>query len=164
MSDPYIGELKLISFNFAPRGWALCNGQLMPINQYQALYSVLGTQYGGDGVTTFALPNMQGRMPIHQGQGFSVGNSGGEATHVLSGNEMPTHNHPALAQSTANTGSPTGAEWAASTEATYASTPSGVMAAGAVSNAGGNQPHENRPPYLVLNWAVALEGIFPSRP
>ncbi|SHG49463.1 Microcystin-dependent protein [Jatrophihabitans endophyticus] len=165
MSDPYIGEIKTVSFNFAPSGWALCNGQTLPINQNQALFAVLGIQYGGDGVTTFRLPNLQGRIPVHQGRGFVVGNAGGEAGHVLTNNEMPAHVHPAMAQSTASTpgASPAGSVWATAAEAGYAPAPNALMAPGAVSDYGSNQPHENRPPYLVLNFIISLQGVYPSR-
>jgi microcystin-dependent protein len=166
MSDPYIGEVKLISFNFPPKGWAFCNGQLLPINQNQALFSILGTMYGGNGQTTFALPNLQARMPIHQGinQGsYTVGQNGGETAHTLTINEMPAHLHPAVAQSANNGPSPAGGIWAGSTAATFAPTPSLTMSPAAVANTGGSQPHENMPPYLVLNYVIALVGIFPSR-
>src|SRR3954452_4291776 len=101
MSDPYIGEIKVISFNYPPKGWAFCNGQLLPINQNQALFSILGTMYGGNGQTNFALPNMQGRMPISWGQSYNVGQNGGEVAHTLTVAEMPAHNHPAMGSSTA---------------------------------------------------------------
>jgi microcystin-dependent protein len=168
MSDPYIAEIKLISFNFPPRGWAFCNGQLLPINQNQALFSILGTMYGGDGRVNFALPNLQGRVPIHQGnnQGFyNVGQNGGEYAHTLTINELPTHVHPPVAQSAAsNPGmSPRGAIWATAPSNAFAPTPTTNLNPKAVSTVGGSQPHENTPPYLVLNYVIALTGIFPSR-
>lgn len=166
MSDPFIGEIKVISFNFAPKGWAFCNGQLLPINQNQALFSILGTMYGGNGQTNFALPNFQGKMPIHQGQNFTVGQTGGEVAHTLTINEMPAHNHPAQGQSVnATTGiSPANSVWAASSQQNpYAPTPNVPMSPAAIGNAGGSQPHNNEAPYLVLNFVIALVGIFPSR-
>ncbi len=163
MSDPFIGEIKVISFNFPPKGWAFCNGQLLPINQNQALFSILGTTYGGDGRTTFALPNFQGRMPVHQGQGFTLGQRGGEAAHTLTINEMPAHNHPAMAATTATVGSPATAVWAPPGVVAYSNNPNGTMAAAAIGNAGGSQPHNNEAPYLVLNFIIALVGIFPSQ-
>jgi microcystin-dependent protein len=169
MSDPYIGEIKLIAFTYPPRGWAFCNGQILPIAQNQALFSILGTMYGGNGVTTFALPNMQGRMPVHQGinQGvYNVGQAAGEVTHTLTVNEMPAHLHPAVAQSTpSNPGtSPAGAIWATAQSAVaFAPAPNTTMNPAAVANTGGSQPHQNLPPYLVLNFVIALVGIFPSR-
>ena len=164
MSDPFIGEIKLVAFNFPPNGWAFCNGQLLPINQNQALFSILGTMYGGDGRVNFALPNLQGRIPLHQGSGLGVGQAGGEASHVLAINEMPAHTHPAQGQ-TANAttlGNPTNAVWAASPEAPFAATPSVAMAPAAIASAGNSQPHENQAPYLVLNFVIALVGLFPS--
>jgi microcystin-dependent protein len=168
MSDPYIGEIKLISFNYPPKGWAFCNGQLLPINQNQALFSILGTMYGGNGQTNFALPNLQGRVPIHQGinQGsYNVGQVGGETSHTLTINELPAHIHPAVAQSTpTNPGAtPVNSIWAATPTAAFASSPNITMNPAAVANTGGSQPHENMPPYLVLNFVIALVGIFPSR-
>jgi microcystin-dependent protein len=164
MSDPYIGEIKVISFNFPPKGWAFCNGQLLPINQNQALFSILGTMYGGNGQTNFALPNLQARMPIHQGNGYTVGQVGGERTHVLTVNEMPTHGHAATAAASANGASPTGTTWAPADGALeYFPTPNTAMSANALANAGGSQPHENEAPYLVLNFVIALVGVFPSR-
>jgi microcystin-dependent protein len=165
MSEPYIGEIKVVSFNFPPRGWAFCNGQLLPINQNQALFSILGTMYGGDGRTNFALPNLQGRIPLHQGAGYNVGQAAGEAAHTLITSEMPTHLHPAVAQSAAtNPGvSPAGAIWAQAPAAAYAPAPNVQMNPAAVQNSGASQPHENQAPFLVLNFIIALVGIFPSR-
>ena len=169
MSDPYIGEIKLISFNYPPRGWAFCNGQLLPINQNQALFSILGTMYGGNGQTNFALPNMQGRVPLHQGvsQGsYTVGQAAGELAHTLTINELPAHPHPAVAQSAAggpNPGSPAGAIWATAPNVAFAPAPNTPMNPAAVSTTGNSQPHPNQPPYLVLNYVIALVGIFPSR-
>lgn len=166
MSEPFIGEVKVISFNFPPRGWAFCNGQTLPISQNQALFAILGTTYGGDGISTFMLPNLQGRMPIHAGRGYSIGNVGGETSHTLTINEMPAHNHPAMAQSVAsNPGSnPASSVWAAYTQPLFNNTANTTMSPSAVGNAGANLPHQNLPPYLVLNYVIALVGIFPSRP
>lgn len=164
MSDPFIGEIKVISFNFPPRGWAFCNGQLLQINQNQALFSILGTTYGGDGRVTFALPNFQGRMPVHQGQGFNIGQQGGEAAHTLTINELPAHNHPAMAAGTANGASPNGTVWAPADGAPEYSTSSNTaMSPTAIANSGSSQPHDNQAPYLVLNFIIALVGIYPSR-
>jgi microcystin-dependent protein len=165
MSDPYIGEIKVISFNFPPKGWAFCNGQLLAINQNQALFSILGTMYGGDGRINFGLPNLQGRIPLHQGSGYVVGQAAGEAAHTLTTLEMPTHVHPAVAQSApSNPGvSPAGAIWAQAPAVAYAPAPNIQMNPAAVQNSGGSQPHENQAPYLVLNFIIALVGIFPSR-
>jgi microcystin-dependent protein len=164
MSDPFIGEIKVISFNFPPQGWAFCNGQLLPINQNQALFSILGTTYGGDGRVTFGLPNFQGRIPIHQGQGFNLGQQGGEVAHTLTINEMPAHNHPAMGTSTANGSSPNGTVWAPADGALeYYAAPNTTMNPAAIANTGGSQPHTNEAPYLVLNFIIALVGIFPSQ-
>jgi microcystin-dependent protein len=165
MSEPFIGEIKLVSFNFAPRGWAFCNGQLLPISQNQALFSILGTTYGGDGITTFALPNLQGRMPIHDGPSNVLGQSGGEAAHTLTTAEIPLHNHPANAQTVAsNPGStPASSVWATSNASMFGTSSDTTLNATTVANAGGGQPHENQAPYLVLTFVIALQGIFPSR-
>lgn len=179
MDDPYIGELLLISFNFAPKGWALCNGQLLPINQNQALFSLLGTMYGGNGQTTFALPDLRGRAPIHMGNGFTEGQRGGEENHTISIAEMAAHTHvmqgdavtaaasnfnvPALNRSL---GQSIGVPASGSTfvENIYdTAVPGAAMAAGTVGNTGGSQPHNNMQPYLVMNWIIALVGIFPSQ-
>lgn len=166
MSTPFMGELKLISFGFAPKGWALCNGQQLPINQNQALFSLLGTMYGGNGQTTFALPDLRGRTPIHVGAGFTQGQAGGQEAHTITMSEMPAHTHQvqgSTATGTVNTG--TGNSFGVSQVPVYA--PSGgavtTIEPSSVTNIGGSQPHENRQPFLVLNFAIALQGIFPSR-
>jgi microcystin-dependent protein len=164
MGTPYLGEIKVISFNFPPKGWAFCNGQLLPINQNQALFSILGTTYGGNGQTNFALPNLQGRSPNYTGQGFNLGQLGGEVTHTLNNSEMPQHVHPVSAvASTGTQVSPINNVWAAATSGAYAAAGTTAMLPQALALAGGSQPHENMPPYLVLNFIIALQGIFPSR-
>jgi len=164
MSEPFLGELKIVSWNFPPKGWAFCNGQLLPINQNQALFSILGTTYGGDGRTTFALPNLQGRTPVHVGNGLSLGELGGENSHTLVTTEMPAHNHvPSASASTSNASSPLSNFWGNAGLASYAPAPNTTMSAPALSNTGGGQPHENMSPYLVLNIVIALQGIFPSQ-
>jgi microcystin-dependent protein len=160
----YLGEIRLVAFGFAPRGWALCNGQVLPINQNQALFSVLGTTYGGNGVSTFALPDLQGRTPLHAGGNVVLGAKGGEETHTLTVAEMSGHAHPALASSnTADQSNPVNNYWTVSTSyTTYSSKPNEAMAPQAVGSVGG-QPHPNLSPYLTLNFVIALQGIFPSR-
>ena len=169
MSEPFLGEVKVVSFNFAPKGWAMCNGQLLPINQNQALFSILGTTYGGDGRVNFALPNLTGSVPIHVGNGNVLGQKGGEQAHTLILSEMPTHVHlePAINSpgdtSTAQN-SPLGKNLAVTANATYAAGASLTpINAAAVLNVGGSQPHENMQPYLVLTFIIALQGIFPSQ-
>jgi microcystin-dependent protein len=166
MSTPFIGELKLVSFNFPPKGWSACNGQLLAINQNQALFSLLGTYYGGNGIQTFALPNMQGRTPISMGNGFTIGQVAGEESHTLLAAETPAHSHTVNANSgTATTNAPGGNYLAATTAGFYAAAAqaSGTLNSQSVTTSGGSQPHENRQPYLVMNWVIALAGIFPSR-
>lgn len=170
MSEPFIAEIKIFSFSFAPKGWALCNGQLLPIAQNQALFSILGTTYGGNGQTNFALPNLQGRTPIHSNSAFPQGLAAGEATHTLTIAEMPAHPHFLLAQAPPNgdqnTNNPSGAYLTNSSPAeVYTSNISALtsLRADAVSNYGGSQPHNNMQPYLTLNFCIALVGIFPSR-
>jgi microcystin-dependent protein len=163
MSEPFLGEIKIVSFNFPPKGWAFCNGSLMSIQQNQALFAILGTTYGGNGTTTFGLPNLQGRTPFHVGQGIVLGEQGGEQTHTLNISELPAHTHVPIASSAAPTlGSASGNSWAA-TNNLYNSTPNKTMNPASVPALGGNQPHENMSPYLVLNFIIALQGIFPSR-
>ena len=167
MSTPFLGELRVVSFNFPPKGWAFANGQLLPINQNQALFSLMGTFYGGDGRVNFALPNLQGRASVHQGNGFTLGQAGGEAAHTLTTPELPAHTHTVSAGSgVAKLASPANATWATTTNGLdlYAASADVALAPGSVglSTTGGGQPHENEPPYLVLSVIIALQGIFPS--
>jgi microcystin-dependent protein len=162
MGTPFLGEVKIVSFNFAPRGWALCNGQLLPINQNQALFSILGTTYGGNGQTNFALPNLQGRVPVYVGQGISLGQSAGEQTHTLTQAEMPAHTHlPNANSGAANQGSAANNFWSGT--GSYAAQPNNTMNPAGITPTGGSQPHNNMTPYLTLNFVIALQGIFPSR-
>lgn len=166
MAEPFLSEVRIMSFEFAPKGWALCNGQLLPINQNQALFSLLGTTFGGDGRVNFALPDLRGRSPIHVGSGHTLGERGGEQAHTLSIAELPTHTHVANAtsvQATANTPA-TNLMLAQSTPQSLYGAPSNLaaMAAQAVVNAGGSQAHLNMQPFLTLNFCIALQGIFPS--
>lgn len=164
MAEPFLSEIRLYSFSFAPKGWALCNGQLLPINQNQALFSLLGTTYGGDGRVNFALPNLQGRVPIHVGSGHTLGESAGEQSHTLSIAEMPQHTHIPRASS-ANADAPVpGNNLLASANNLYGA-PSNLTALhpASVSNVGGSQAHLNMQPFLTINFCIALQGIFPSR-
>ena len=163
MSEPFLGEIKIISWNFPPKGWAFCNGQLLPINQNQALFSILGTTYGGDGRVTFGLPNLQGRTPVHVGNGISLGELGGETSHTINISEMPAHNHvPVASSNNASLPSPVGNFWAPAGQVIYSANPNAAMDPGDILPTGGSQPHENMSPYLVLNFIIALQGIFPS--
>lgn len=165
MSDPFLGEVKIMSFVFAPKGWALCNGQLLPINQNQALFSLLGTTYGGNGQTTFALPDLRGRVPVHVGNGVTLGERAGEENHTLTQSEMASHNHPANGVS-ANGDTPitTGHILAAEATAMYGPASNLVpLASGTITAIGGSQPHNNTQPFLTLSFCIALQGIFPSR-
>ena len=167
MSSPYLAEIRVVSFGFPPKGWALCNGQLLPINQNQALFSLLGTTFGGDGRTTFGLPNLQGRAPRDAGNQHLLGEVGGEAAHTLLLSEMPTHNH--VMMGTTGDGSqadPTGQVPANVRNTTgieqYRHAADTTMGA-TVAPTGGSQPHDNMQPYLVLNFIIALQGIYPPR-
>ena len=163
MSEPFLGEIKMISWNFPPKGWAFCNGQLLPINQNQALFSILGTTYGGDGIRTFGLPNLQGRSPLHVGNGIVLGELGGEAAHTLNISELPAHNHvPVAMPIAASTGVSANNTWA-NNQGAYAQSQNASMNPQCLGNTGGSQPHNNLSPYLVLNFVVALQGIFPSQ-
>jgi len=168
--EPFLGQLMITPYNFAPRGWAMCNGQLLPINENTALFALLGTFYGGDGIRTFALPDLRGRAPIGFGQGpglssYDIGQQGGEEQVTLTISQIPNHTHTAMAAaSVANTGSPAGAYWAMPRALLYSSSAPNVdMNANALASTGGGQPHDNRKPFLVVNYVIALQGIFPSR-
>ncbi|HEY2705905.1 MAG TPA: tail fiber protein [Candidatus Dormibacteraeota bacterium] len=165
MGEPFLAEIKMVSFGYPPKGWALCNGQIMPINQNQALFSLLGTTYGGNGITTFALPNLQARVPIHVSSAHALGETAGEESHTLVTSELPAHTHTVSASSnSADRPLPGGNLPAVGTQAAYASgAPNVAMAPGAVGTTGGGQAHQNMPPFLVLNFVIALQGIFPSR-
>jgi microcystin-dependent protein len=166
MAEPFLAEIRIMSFPFAPKGWAACNGQLLPINQNQALFALLGTTFGGDGRTTFALPSLQGRVPIHAGAGHTNGEPGGSPTSLVSSGALAPHTHSVLATSSpASTGTPSPTVGLAQTKGDlYA--PDGSlqpMAANAVTPVGDTQPHQNMQPFLALNFCIALQGIFPSR-
>ena len=162
MATPFIGEVKMVSFNFAPKGWAFCNGQLLAISQNQALFSILGTTYGGNGVTTFALPNLQGAVPLHFSSSYSLGQVGGSENVTLNSNQAG-HTHLVKATATATTNTAAGNFPAASASNIYGSPADTTMNPGIVSQAGGSQPHTNLQPYLVVNFVIALVGVFPSR-
>jgi len=170
VSDPFIGEIKIWAFNYAPKGWAFCNGQTMPIQQNQALFSLLGTTYGGNGQTTFGIPNLQGRVPMHMGASpggrvnYPQGAVTGEETHTLIQSEMPRHNHLAtVSNASSNVIVPTGAYLGASANLYQPGPANTNLAPSTVAAVGGSQPHENRQPYLALNFCIAINGIYPSR-
>jgi microcystin-dependent protein len=167
MAEPFLGELRIMSFNFPPRGWAFCNGQLLPINQNQALFSLLGTTFGGDGRVNFALPDLRTRVPIHDGNGHMLGERGGEQAHTVAISEMPTHTHAlnaSTAVATANTGPGGNYLGQSSGVFLYNSAANLVtMAPNAIGSVGGSQAHTNMQPFLVLNFCIALQGIFPSQ-
>jgi microcystin-dependent protein len=176
MSEPFLGEIRMVGFNFAPRGWALCNGQLMSIAQNTALFSLLGTTYGGNGQTTFALPDLRGRAPLHQGQGpgltpRTIGESSGSEAVTLLITEIPAHTHLLEASSGTGNANTATSNFIASTsdpntgEAfnSFATAANTTMNPASIGVSGGSQPHENMQPYLCVNFVIALEGIFPSR-
>lgn len=165
MSQPFMAEIKIISWNFAPRGWAFCNGQLMPINQNQALFSLLGVTYGGNGQTNFALPDLRDRVPMHMGQGHDLGERGGEAAHTLSLSEMTQHTHFLNANTGVGTETTPNTAVLAKAPANAYAPPANLTAlnAGTSLNTGGSQPHVNMQPYLGLYFVIALLGIFPSQ-
>lgn len=166
MSTPYIGEVRIFAGNFAPVGWLLCQGQLLPISQYEVLFNLIGTTYGGDGETTFALPNLASRIPHHQGSGEVLGQMGGAEQVTLSQQQMPVHTHTANASAAnADQSGPAGNVWGAGTLSSYTSTQAAsvTMNAAALLPAGGSQPHDNMPPFLCLNFIIATEGIYPSQ-
>jgi len=165
MGTPFMSEIRIVGFNFPPKGWAACSGQFLPINQNQALFSLLGTMYGGNGQTTFALPDFRGRVPIHIAAGYTEGQAAGQEFHTLTMSEMPSHNHFAQAtSSTATTNIPTGNLLASINAPQYnALTNLTTLAPQTVTNVGGSQPHENRQPFTVLFFIIALQGVFPSQ-
>jgi microcystin-dependent protein len=181
MSTPFMAELRIVSFNFAPKGWAMANGQFLPINQNQALFSLLGTTYGGNGQTTFALPDLRGRVPISFGNSYILGQKGGQESHTVTMAEMPSHNHfqnanntAGLAATAANATPAANKFLAPAVAAKQGGGTQNVNIYGngaanttlnpqAITNTGGSQPHENMQPYLVLNIVIALQGIFPSQ-
>ena len=166
MAEPFLSEIRIFSFVFAPKGWALCNGQLLPINQNQALFSLLGTTYGGDGRVNFGLPDLQGRTPIHMGSGHTLGERGGEQMHTLSIAELSTHTHPANASNVpATAGAPSNTRVLSQSSGSnlYAGASNlQVMAPNTIGNVGGSQAHLNMQPFLTLTFCIALQGIFPS--
>ena len=165
MAEPFLSEIRIMSFVFAPRGWALCNGQFLPINQNQALFSLLGTTFGGNGQTTFALPDLRGRTPIHVGSGHTLGERGGEQAHTLSIAEIPTHTHSVQGNTSTTNGTNVnnGSVFGATTVNIYGAPVSLTsLNAGTVTNVGGSQAHLNMQPFLTLNFCIALQGIFPS--
>ncbi|HJR78723.1 MAG TPA: tail fiber protein [Anaerolineales bacterium] len=165
MAEPFLSEIRIFSFSFAPKGWALCNGQLLPINQNQALFSLLGTTFGGDGRVNFALPDLRARTPIHVGSGHTLGERGGEESHTLAIAELPTHTHVLNGTTNASTNTPTNATvlGKSAPQAAYGAPVSlATMDARSIGNTGGSQAHLNMQPFLVLSFCIALQGIFPS--
>jgi microcystin-dependent protein len=170
-TEPYIGQIMAFGGNFAPQGWALCDGSLLPISQYDALFSLIGTTYGGDGQTTFAVPDLRSRAALHQGQGpglssYSLGQSGGAEAVTLTENQLSPHSHPAMGHSGAGDNAhPAGAVWATSSTNLYTAgaAANAAMDATSIAPSGGSQPHDNMLPFLTLNFCIALEGIYPSQ-
>lgn len=169
MSEPFLGEIRAFAFGRVPRGWAACEGQTMPINRYQALFSIIGVTYGGDGMSTFVLPDLRGRVPVHAGSGMAgirLGQRGGEATHALTQNEIPAHGHvPSGSTATATVAAmAAGSFWAAAPCFSKDPAQTVPMSGAAVSTAGASQPHENMQPYAAVSFCIALNGIYPTRP
>lgn len=161
MSESYVGEIRLFSFGYAPRGWAQCNGQLMSISQNQALFSILGNTYGGDGLTTFALPNLTGRVPVHFGGNVSLGHSGGEENHTLTVQELPAHSHAVMASTTAASQISPGNHVWGSLPDMYSKLSTAAMSADSISASGGTLPHSNMQPYTTVNFCISLTGEYP---
>jgi microcystin-dependent protein len=165
MSQPYIGEIRMFAGNFAPAGWAFCDGSLLAIPENDALFNLIGTTYGGDGQSTFALPDLRSRVPIHQGSGFILAQTGGEEQVTLTVNQIPAHTHvPQANSATGAQTSPAGNVWASSANFPYSpNTPSAAMDPAAVGSSGGSQPHDNMAPFVVVSFIISLFGIFPSQ-
>lgn len=169
MAEPFLSEIRMFSFGFAPRSWATCDGQLLPINQNQALFALLGTTYGGNGQTNFALPDLRGRIPIHAGSGHTLGERSGEQAHTLSINELPTHQHTVNAFDGAvdsNNTSGAGSFWAKTVDASplyFSGNANAAMSPATITNVGGSQAHLNMQPFLTISFCIALQGIFPSQ-
>ena len=171
MSEPFLSEIKIFSFNYAPRGWAMCNGQLLPINQNQALFSLLGTTYGGNGQTTFALPDLRGRVPMHEGNGHTLGERAGTEAVTISQSQMPTHTHFLTGNNAHQVDppvglvdNPVGNYWANAGKTIFnTGTANSVMSPQTVANVGGSQAHTNMSPFLTLNFCIALIGVFPAQ-
>jgi len=165
MSEPYLGQISIFAFDFPPKGWAQCNGQSLPINQNQALFSLLGTTYGGNGQTTFALPDLRGRVSMHLGEGHSQGERAGQESVTLTAAEMPQHTHAAFSNTAPGTAtSPSANFWARDSggNAVYSTVGGTLLNANAITSVGGSQPHSNLAPLLTVNYCIALQGIFPS--
>jgi microcystin-dependent protein len=170
MAEPFVGEIRMFGGNFAPLGWAFCSGQLLPISEFDALFSLIGTTYGGDGQTTFALPNLQGRFAVHQGSNGSsnriIGQVDGSETVTLNSSQMPSHTHTAVGSGSGNLASPANAFWSTDpggNTAAYNEAGGSAMSGAALLPVGSGQPHDNRQPYLGVSFIIALEGIFPSQ-
>lgn len=165
MAEPFLAEIRIFSFGFNPKGWALCNGQLLPINQNQALFSLCGTTYGGNGQTNFALPDLRGNVPIHMGAGFTLGQKGGQQSHTLTMSEMPQHTHFVNVQPASGNAVNTSGNFLANGGSDLYTVPAAfaAMNPAAVTNVGGSQAHLNMQPFLTLSFCIALQGIFPSR-
>jgi len=166
VAQPYVGEIRMFGGNFAPAGWMFCEGQLLPISEYETLFNLIGTTYGGDGQSTFALPDLRGRVPLHFGNGFTLAETGGVETVTLTVSQIPAHSHPLLATSSFGTSSSPAGTVLAQNQAIklYDSVaPNTAMATGTTSNVGGSQPHDNFQPYLCVDFIISLFGIFPSQ-
>jgi len=168
MSQPYVGEIRMFAGNFAPAGWMFCEGQLLPISEYETLFNLIGTTYGGDGQSTFALPDLRGRLPIHQGNGFTLAETGGAEDITLTVSQIPAHTHPYLATTSAGTtnapgGNVLGALSVAGSEVYIPAAGTAAMAANAIGSTGGSQPHSNFQPYLCIDFIISLFGVFPSQ-
>jgi microcystin-dependent protein len=165
MGEPYVGEIRMVGFNFAPAGWMLCQGQLLPISENEVLFNLIGTTYGGDGQETFALPNLQSRIPVHQGGGFVLAEMAGVESVTLTVGQIPAHTHIPQANSAGAATSASGNVWANSAALQFApsTSPLTPMNASAVTVAGGSQPHDNMLPYLAINFIISLYGVFPQQ-